>query len=130
MGSRGGRSHSASGGGGSGNSVIASLQQFDELQANWIANIIDPNLTAAQQKYLRGQLSGLFENGSFSMAVSPYLIEKILDSHFKNLLETGPSGGANVPEYRAQLSAKMFGHGGKCGILTTKSMDTWRIKTH
>lgn len=44
------------------------------------------------------------------MRVRREYVEAIIDTHFKNQMETGTSQGANLPDTRAKLSAAYFGH--------------------
>ena len=45
-----------------------------------------------------------------AMRVRHELVEAIIDTHFKNQMETHTSQGANAPNMRARLSSEYFGH--------------------
>ncbi len=112
MGGRGGASHRVTSGGRNTSNVPESLMNFAAK------SLIDINairrstgLSAQEIGYIQSQLQRVISENDFAMAVKSHLIEAILNSHFKNQMETGTSQGANAPGMRALLSSQYFGHG-------------------
>ena len=112
MGGRGGSSHRGSAGGGARDERLPlSLQFFAGKEAAYIQNIIRQyRLSVADVAYMHGQLEKIISENDPAMRVRRDYVEAIIDSHFKNQMETGTSQGANLPDTRARLSAAYFGH--------------------
>lgn len=108
MGGRGGASHLAVR---TGTVIPLSLQMFAGKEARDIQRLIrTAHLTPADVAYLQSQLTKIIAANDLAMRVDSEIIEPILDSHFKNQMETHTSNGANMPDIRAKLSADYFGH--------------------
>lgn len=109
MGGRGGSSHLASRSGGGG--LPLSLQLFAGKEARDIQRLIaSAGLSPADVSYLQGQLTKIIAENDPAMRVDRKYVEAIIDTHFKNQMETHTSNGANAPDTRARLSAEYFGH--------------------
>lgn len=110
MGGRGGSSHRNTGGQQNAGLPL-SLQYFAQKEAKDIQRLIaQAGLSASDVAYLQGQLARLISENDPAMRVRRDYVELIIDSHFKNQMETGTSQGANAPDVRARLSADYFGH--------------------
>ena len=110
MGGRGGSSHRA-GGGARDPSMPLSLQFFAGKEAKYIQDVTRRyHLSASDLAYMHGQLEKIISENDLAMRVRREYVEAIIDTHFKNQMETGTSQGANAPDTRARLSAAYFGH--------------------
>lgn len=110
MGGRGGSSHRNTGGQ-QNPGMPLSLQYFAQKEAQDLHRLIrEAGLSAADVAYLHGQLAKIIAENDPAMRVRRDYVELIIDSHFKNQMETGTSQGANSPDLRARLSADYFGH--------------------
>ncbi|MBO2517953.1 MAG: hypothetical protein CW338_11910, partial [Clostridiales bacterium] len=106
MGSRGGTSHAGGGG-----SVPLSLQHFARKEALDVQRLVrEGGLSRQDAEYLNGQLKAVIDANDPAMRVRREYVEAIIDTHFKNQMETGTSQGANLPDVRARLSSQYFGH--------------------
>ena len=110
MGGRGGSSHRNTGGPQS-QGLPLSLQFFAQKEARDLQRLISQaGLSASDVAYLHGQLAKIIAENDPAMRVRRDYVELIIDTHFKNQMETGTSQGANAPDLRARLSADYFGH--------------------
>lgn len=110
MGGRGGASHRASGGARD-PSLPLSLQFFAGKEAKYIHDTVrNLGLSTGDLAYMHGQLEKIISENDLAMRVRREYVEAIIDTHFKNQMETGTSQGANAPDTRARLSAAYFGH--------------------
>ena len=110
MGGRGGSSHRTSGGTRD-PSLPLSLQFFASKEAKYIHDSVQRlHLSASDIAYMHEQLEKIINENDLAMRVRREYVESIIDTHFKNQMETGTSQGANAPDIRARLSAAYFGH--------------------
>ena len=110
MGGRGGSSHRVRGGARD-PSLPLSLQFFAGKEAKYIQDATRKyHLSASDLAYMHGQLEKIINENDLAMRVRREYVEAIIDTHFKNQMETGTSQGANAPNTRARLSAAYFGH--------------------
>lgn len=117
---RGGNSHIAFGGGAGGgggpggnqnSNLPLTLRNFAQKEAADAQRIIQSaGFSAADVKYLEGQLARVIAENDPAMRVKADVVELILDSYFKNQFETNTSEGAFDPKTRARTSAAYFGH--------------------
>lgn len=88
-----------------------SLQFFAGKEAKYIQDAIRKfHISASDLAYMHGQLEKIIRENDLAMRVRREYVEAIIDTHFKNQMETGTSQGANLPDIRAKLSAAYFGH--------------------
>ena len=110
MGGRGGSSHRNTGGP-QRQGLPLSLQFLAQKEARDLQRLISQaGLSASDVASLHGQLSKIIAENDPAMRVRRDYVELIIDTHFKNQMETGTSQGANAPDLRARLSADYFGH--------------------
>ena len=92
-----------------------SLQFFAGKEAKYIQDVTRRfHLSASDLAYMHGQLEKIISENDLAMRVRREYVEAIIDTHFKNQMETGTSQGANAPDTRARLSAAYFGHPYPC----------------
>ena len=87
-----------------------SLANFDAYRETEVEHCLTVmNLTSDEKKETADMLTGLFAGSAYRMRASSNVFESIFDTHFKNLLETGSSGGSDYKPGRRETHQKTFG---------------------
>ena len=66
-------------------------------------------LSANEKQEVADMLTDLFQNGAYRMRCGGHFEDRF-DTHFKNLLETGTSGGSTSKDGRRRTGVESFGH--------------------
>lgn len=88
---------------------MLSLAGFDDHRMKKVDNTMIDQLSEDEKKETAEMLTDMFDQGSYRMNRSDNFLE-IVTGHFKNLLETGTSGGSDYKPGRRETGVQTFGH--------------------
>ena len=91
------------------NHTAKSLAKFDQKRRDVLETLSVSELTSEEQEELTGMVKEMFDKGEYKMSRQAGRLEDILDSGFKNLLETGTSGGSSYKPGRRATEERVWG---------------------
>lgn len=91
------------------NHSAKSLAAFDQKRREALETLSVSELTSEEQEDLTSMVKDMFEQGEYKMSRTPERLEDIFDGGFKNLLETGTSGGSSYKPGRRATEERIWG---------------------
>ena len=86
-----------------------SLSRYDQHSKTWSSLHVDPEISLDLMCKAQKKLQKISEHSGFGMLVSHEYLEDCMRNKFKNLFETGSSGGFNNKSLRAKAEQNMLG---------------------